>query len=70
MNDALYIAALRAGCTQRQSEVLATLVVSPKLADAAFHLGMAESTAKGHLAAIRLKFDAPHTLAVVARLLS
>lgn len=70
MNDALYVAALRAGCTQRQSELLATLVVSEKLSDAATKVGMSENTAKNHLAAIRKRFDAPNTLAVVVRLLS
>lgn len=70
MNAALYQAAIRAGCTRRQAELLAVVVVSDKLADAAATLHMSESTAKTHLAAVRQKFDAPSTLAVVAKLLS
>lgn len=61
---------MRAGCTRRQSQLLAFLVESAKLADAAAKMGITESTAKNHLAAVRQKFDAPNTLAVVAKLLS
>lgn len=70
MNSAVYTAAIREGCTRREAEVLATLVESRKAADAARKLGIAESTVKNHLVAVRRRFDAPHTLAVVARLLS
>jgi DNA-binding CsgD family transcriptional regulator len=70
VNQAVFDAALRHGCTRRQAELLAVLVVSSKVRDAAVTLGMSESTAKNHLSAIRRRFDAPNTLAVVAKMLS
>lgn len=70
MSSPIYAAAIRAGCTHRQAQLLAVYVVSEKLADAALELDMAESTAKNHMTAIRRKLHAPHAAAVIARLLS
>lgn len=70
MNAAVYEAAIRAGCSRRQSELLATIVESRKLSEAAAKLGMAESTAKNHLVAVRQRLKVHHNAAVIAKILS
>ena len=70
MNAAVFSAARLAGCSTREAEVLATYVVSENARDAARKLGLSEQTVKNHLSAVRQRFGAPHTIAVVVKLLS
>src|SRR5688572_14969842 len=66
----VYQAARKAGCTDREAQVLAAYVQSNKVYDAAKKLGMSEQTAKNHLHAIRRRLGVPSTRQVLARLLS
>lgn len=70
MNVILFSAARLAGCTTREAEVLATYVESENARETARKLRLSEQTVKNHLSAVRQRFNAPHTIAVVVRLLS
>lgn len=69
MNHAVYAAALRAGCTRRQAQTIATYVETDKLSIAAKQLGITRHTAQDHLSEVYARLDVPHAAAAVARLL-
>jgi hypothetical protein len=70
MNTAVYDAAVRAGCTERQAETLAIYVVSSKLSVAAHKLGIADKTAEDRLGRVYRRLEVRHAAAAVAKLLT
>lgn len=66
MNDDVYRGAIKAGCTQREAEVLATYVESETIEDAADRLGITSRTVTLRLGAARRRLRAAHTPALVA----
>jgi DNA-binding NarL/FixJ family response regulator len=70
VNEAVYDAARRAGCTDRQAKVLAVYVESEKIAVAANTLGIQTKTASDHLVRVYRRLKVRHAAAAVARLLS
>lgn len=60
MNTAVYQAALRAGCTRRQSDVIATWVEAETLEDTAEQLGISNRAVLQHLRAARRRLNVPH----------
>lgn len=69
-DERLYVAAIRAGCSHRQAQVLVAYAEGQKLGDAARHLGIAESTAKNHMTAVRRRLGVPHAAAAIRKLLA
>lgn len=70
VNQAVFMAAIRAGCTRRQAETIAWYVEMQKLSAAAAQMGITESTAQDHLAAVYHRLHVHHAAAAVARLLN
>lgn len=68
--DAVFEAALRAGCPRREAEVLAEYVRSQKIVDAAAALGIPPKTAMSRLARTYDRLGVSHAAAAVAKLLS
>lgn len=68
MNDQLFRAARRAGCSQQESEIIAAYVAAETLEAAALELNITKRTALRHLAAARRRMKVAHTSALVARL--
>lgn len=70
MNDTLFRAARDAGCTRAESELLAVYVTVDSIKQAAYIVGTAEGSARNHLTRMRQRIGAPHTAAMVAKLLA
>jgi DNA-binding CsgD family transcriptional regulator len=71
VNDPVFNAALRAGCTRRQAEVLATYVDAETIDDAAEKLGISARAVLQHLRLARLRLNVAHnTQLAVAVLLT
>lgn len=68
MNNAVRQAALRAGCTRRESEAIATYADSETLDDAAESLGISTRWLLELLRRARGRVDAPHNVAFMAAL--
>jgi DNA-binding CsgD family transcriptional regulator len=70
VNTAVYNGARRAGCTPRESELLAVYVESEKMANAALELGISLHTAKNTMTKVYRRLDVGHAAAAVARVMS
>jgi DNA-binding CsgD family transcriptional regulator len=70
MNQAVFRAARRAGCSAREAEAIATYVDSETLEDAADRLGISARWLLKLLRKARGRVDAPHNVALVAAVLS
>lgn len=68
MNDAVYVAALRAGCPQREAQVLAVYVESESTEAVAHELDIRQSTVTGHLGRAKRRLGVSHTAAAIAKL--
>jgi DNA-binding CsgD family transcriptional regulator len=66
MNNAVHRAALRAGCSARQAQVLATWVDAETLDDTADQLGISQRAVLQHLRAARHRFNVAHNGKLVA----
>jgi DNA-binding CsgD family transcriptional regulator len=69
VNEAVYLAAIDAGCSQRQAEVLATWVDSETLDDTAAKLGISQRAVLKHLREARHRLNVPHNGKLVAAVL-
>jgi DNA-binding CsgD family transcriptional regulator len=70
VNDAVFVAALRAGCPKREAEVLAMYVEHDSAEDVARELGVATTTVTGHLGRAKRRLNVRHTAGVIAKLVA
>lgn len=66
MNDQLFRAARRAGCSQGEAEIIAAYVGAETLEAAAYELGITRRTALRRLASARRRMNVAHTSALIA----